>query len=177
MEYPMFRKILFLFLCSFYLFPIHAHFMSRIWPQKGLTQNEAGPADATNRVLIAGTGSAFRDTVVSRLVKKLSSDSVYVRIIHFKNLADQNPDEWNVILLVNRCVAWDYDSQVKKFLRGHGDNDNIVVFTTSADPEGCLPEKKQRIAFPVDGYSSASTDEKITPAVDSLYQLLISLFK
>ena len=169
----MIRKAVFLFTICFLLFPAHAHFMSRIWPQKGLAQNEIGSPAAKHRILVAGTSSAFRDTVLFRLMKKFQDDSVYFRIINLKNLSVRDPGKWDAVLLVNRCVAWDYDNRVKKFIRNHHDSANLIVFTTSGDPEGCIPEKKMPEKPNVDGYSSASAPEKIAPAVEALYQLLV----
>jgi len=70
------------------------------------------------------------------------------------------------------CIAWDYDYRVKKFLRNCGDRSKVITFTTSGDPEGCVSEKKPKKMPPVDGYSSASADEKIDPAVKALYRMV-----
>ena len=168
----MFKKTVLMVFCSVLFFAGNAHFMSRIWPQKGMAANEVGSPDAAKKVLIAGRGSAFRDTVVSRLVARLHDDSVYVRIIDLKDVATQDPQAWNAVLLVNMCVAWDYDSKVKQYIRGHADCNNVVLFTTSGDPAGCFPKNKKGRNPEIDGYSSASSMDECVHAVDTLYDLL-----
>ena len=169
----MFGKMIPFFICTMFLTPCNAHFMSRVWPQKGFAPVTAGSPDAAVRILIAGKGSAFRDTVISRLTAKLLNDSTFIQIIDLQDLSTtRNPDEWNAILLVNRCVAWDYDALVKKFMKAHPDYPHLVVFTTSGDPEGCFSKEKQRKEPPVDAYSCASRKDNVSSVVDTLYNLL-----
>jgi hypothetical protein len=159
-------------ICSVLFFSGNAHFMSRIWPQKGFTANNIGSSKAANKVLIAGKESAFRDSVVSHLVAKLHKDSAFIRIIDLKDISTQDPHDWSAILLVNMCVAWDYDNLVKSYVKKHSDSKNILLFTTSGDPEGCIPKDKSDKNLNIDSYSSASVKDNITPAADTLYELL-----
>lgn len=160
------------FLCAVLLTPCHAHFMSRIWPQKKLETVTMGSPAATVRILIAGKGSDYRDTVISRLAAKLLDDSAFIEIIDLNDLPSVQPDVWNTILLVNRCVAWDYDAQVKAFLKRHPDYPHLVLFTTSGDPEGCFSKERKRNYPSVDAFSGASAKENIPSVVDTLYKLL-----
>jgi hypothetical protein len=168
----MIQKSVLILFCTVFLFSIQAHFMSRIWPQKGLLSNNVGSSESKQKILIAGKASAFRDTVIRLLVEKLQNDSVFISIIDLKDIGSQEPEKWNAILLINMCVAWDYDNLVKNFLKKHPDYKNMVVFTTSGDPDGCFPKKKAEKNALIDGYSSASAKENVTPAVDTLYELL-----
>jgi hypothetical protein len=168
----MLQKSILIFIFSVLVFSGNAHFMSRIWPQKGLTANDIGSPNAINKVLIAGKESEFRDSVLSHLVSKLHNDSVFIRIIDLKDISTQDPHVWSAMLLVNMCVAWDYDNLVKNFIKKHSDSKNILLFTTSGDPNGCIPTNKSDKNLNIDGYSSASVEDKIRPAADTLYTLL-----
>lgn len=168
----MLKKTALLVLCTAVLFSVYPHFMSGLWPQKGIGENSVGNPQSSKKVLIAGKGSEFRDTVISHLVEKLLNDSTYISIIDLKEIKSKNPADWNVILLVNRCVAWDYDNLVTNYVKKYPKSKNIVIFTTSGDQDGCIPKDKTDKILKLDGYSSASAKEKVTPAVDTLYKML-----
>jgi hypothetical protein len=161
-----------LIICSAVIFSSNAHFMSRLWPQKKLTPAEYGDTSAAGKVLIAGKGSDYRNTVISELKDKLLKDSLYVRVIDLDEIYSQAPEKWSAILLINRCVAWSYDSRVLKYLKENPVSNKVIIFTTSADPEGCIPSRKKNRMPKVDTYSSASQPEMISKTVDRLYKLL-----
>ena len=164
-------------ICSAVIFSSNAHFMSRVWPQKKLTSAEYGDSKATARVLIAGKGSDYRNAVIGKLKDKLLADSLYIRVIDLDEISSPNPEDWDAILLINRCVAWNYDSRVLSYLKGNKASGKVIVFTTSGDPEGCIPHGKKSRMPDVDTYSSASQTETISTTVDNLYRLLKKTLK
>ena len=159
------------FICVF-IFSVTVYSSSTVWPKKKKPPIEHGSATAETKVLIAGKESKFRDAVISELTNRLVKDSIHVRLINLSDLGSITPDEWSAILLVNKCIAWNYEGPVKKFFKSHPDSKNVVLFTTSGDPERCIPEKKPERKAKVDTYTSASEDSKITEAVDTLSSLL-----
>lgn len=168
----MIKKSALLVLCAAMMFSVYPHFMSAVWPQKKIEGNTIGNPQSSKKVLIAGKGSEFRDTVINHLVEKLRKDSVYISVIDLSEIKSKNPRDWDVILLVNRCVAFDYDNLVSNYVKKYPKSQNIVIFTTSADPRGCNLKSKLSRTLKVDAYSSASVKEQVSPTVDAIYKML-----
>jgi hypothetical protein len=168
----MIKKFALLVLFTAMMFSAYPHFMSAVWPQKRIEGNNFGNPQSSKKVLIAGKGSEFRDIVINHLVEKLQKDSVYISIVDLSEIKSKNPGDWNAILLVNRCVAFDYDNLVSKYVKKYPKSQNIVIFTTSADPRGCNLKSKLSRKLKLDAYSSASVKENVNPAVEAIYKML-----
>ena len=143
-----------------------------MWPKKKKPPISHGPSSANTKVLIAGKSSAFRDAVISELTGRLVNDSIQVRIINIYDLRGISPEKWDAILLVNKCVGWNYQGPVKKFFTSHQDFRKAVVFTTAGNPVRCIPENKPQRKAKVDTYTSASKVDKTGESVDTIYTLL-----
>ena len=167
---PMKRVILSAVIAALCAISVQAHFMSKVWPQKSLKEKTVGKDDAWCRILIIGAASPFKSAVVDSVISALQKDSVFIQVKGLKAIEKTNPSEWDAVILVNRCAAWDYDSRVKKLVKEHPDYKHYILFTTSADKEKCTDKK--RLPVEVDAVSSASISEKVGSIAAALAKML-----
>ena len=69
-----------------------------------------------------------------------------------KQLKKENTGDYGVIVLINTCMAWDWDRNVRSFLKSRKDVHNIIVLTTSGSGDW-VPNKKK---WNIDAVASAS---------------------
>jgi hypothetical protein len=141
----------------------HAHFMSSLWPQKGLADSEQGPSTAPYRVLIAGTTSDFRSTVVAVVADSLVAGSVFVKTTSFRGLTKEDPSSWNAVVIANTCIAWDIENRARNYIEKHPDYRGFVMLLTSGDPDSCCPSSK--LPSGIDAISTASVAPKLPSVI------------
>ncbi len=146
--------------------PAKAHFMSALVRQRDFNADQSGSAVSEHRVLIAGASSDFRESVVRSVVDSLTVDSFFVKVTRFKDLRNEDPSNWDAIVLVNTCIAWDIENRVRKYIAGNSSYRRFILFTTSGDPDSCCSSSK--LPAGVDALSSASAKTRKQPAIDAL---------
>jgi hypothetical protein len=90
---------------TFLSYPANAHFISKLWYQKGIQTAEYGQKTSPNRILIAGTATDFRNMVIAQLKDSLVADSMYVKTTSFKELKNQDASQWKSIVIFNTCIG------------------------------------------------------------------------
>jgi len=136
-----------------------------IWPQEDVVTREVKPNEVRS-ILIAARRSEFKEMIINAIKINYQDDSVHIKIIGLDNLGLENPDHYQVIVLINTCMSWDMDRNVNSFLKKYSNQDNIIILTTSGDGNW-LPKKKNR---QFDAVSSAS----IIADVDKISQEIIT---
>lgn len=143
---------------------------SSVWPQKDISEKSIGNPSSPKKVLIASRSSKFKEKIAQNIADSLSKDSVYIRVIGCNDLKEIDPIAWHAILIINTCMAWQYENKVQDFLRKNKDHSKMIVFTTSGDPKECGSEKDK---FPkIDAITSASVDSKVQSLVNDLLVLI-----
>jgi hypothetical protein len=139
---------------------------SSFWPQSDRKEQNFGNQQSSKRVLIAARSSAFKDEVVNAVIDSLVADSFFVKLTGIKSLSQNRPDEWQAVVLVNTCMAWQGDNAVQNFIRKNAAYKSFIMLTTSGDPDSCGSSKW--IPPTVDAISSASEVSKRQTTVNAI---------
>ncbi|MBD3185132.1 hypothetical protein GF312_22825 [Candidatus Poribacteria bacterium] len=135
-----------------------------IWPQKDIKAKAINEPTYDKKVLIASRSSDFKDVVVKKLVESFKDEKVFIKLIGMENLEEEDGNDYNAVVMLNTCMAWDMDRNVKKFLKKHDDQSNMIILTTSGDGDW-LPKKDGQN---FDAISSASKKANIDKAVGDI---------
>ena len=108
-------------------------------------------------VLIASRQSNFKEKLVKKIALDLIKDSVSVKCIGLSKIEKENISKYKIVVIINTCMAWDWDRNVHSFLKKNKINSKLIIITTSASGNW----KPKRIPYNVDAISSASEFSKI----------------
>lgn len=109
---------------------------------------EMRPSGRAGDVLIATQGSAYKDSVVSCLVRDLADMDVHVRVMDISGLASADTASWDAIVLLHTWEYYEPQLDAADFAVRHPGLSKLVVLTTSGSGGERLDT--------VDGISSAS---------------------
>ena len=91
--------------------------------------------DAKFNFLFACDSTKFKDAIRNRLVATYSS-YCNIDIINIKGLKAINPERYDVVLIMDTCLAWTkFNPSLTHFLEKTKDRKNIVLFMTAANPD------------------------------------------
>ncbi len=134
-----------------------AHFLSNVVPQKSIPGHAYGDSTASKRVLIGGLTSPFKEAIAKSITDSLVNDSVYVKTVGLKDLRKAQPTEWNAVLILNTCMAWEINFKVKRYVKKFPGYGSFVVVTTAGNPPCSTPKKLPKN---IDALSMASENQK-----------------
>lgn len=132
---------------------------------------EINRPDCLQKILIASTSSKFKQALVRQLTDAMQADDIYFKIIGLDLLARESAPDYDAVLLINTCMAWDMDQRVKHFLRNNTACEHVIVLTTSGSSQW-LPKKR---GAEFDAVSSASQMDHIDDLVERLQTKLSGL--
>lgn len=127
------------------------------WPQKDIAASEVNSPSLGQKVLIASRASNYKTALVEKIKQVLKNDSFYVKCIGLSQLKNENTEGYGAIVLINTCMAWDWDRNVRAFLKTRKDIRTVIVLTTSGSGDW-VPNKKK---WAVDAVASASVKTNI----------------
>lgn len=128
-----------------------------IWPQKDIEISEVNEPALEKKVLVASRSSEFKDAVVGKIKEAFKDEQVYMKFIGVELLEKEKATDYDAIVMINTCMSWDMDRNVKGFLKRHEDQSNMIVLTTSGGGDW-MPKMKGRN---FDAVSAASKKEKV----------------
>jgi hypothetical protein len=134
------------------------------WPQKDIQPNEFHEPSLGKKVLVASRSSEFKDAVVERIKAAFKDEPVYLKFIGLEPLEKEDGAKYSAVVLINTCMSWDMDRNVKAFLKRHQEQSHIIVLTTSGSG-GWLPKMK---GHNFDAISSASQEDKVDVVADEI---------
>jgi|WetSurMetagenome_2_1015567.scaffolds.fasta_scaffold00999_16 hypothetical protein len=102
-----------------------------LWPQKDIGSSSVNATDIGKKVLIASRYSVFKAALVDKIKQELAADSVSVRCTGLSRISRDDTARYSAVVLVNTCMAWAWDRNVDRLLRGKKDAANVIVITTS----------------------------------------------
>ena len=109
-------------------------------------------------LLIAGDASEFKDSLRPKVVGHYQDQS-NIDVINIKKLKQVNPSDYDVILIMDTCLAWTgFNPSLKAFLSDLQDTHHVVVFMTAGDPDWEYSFKD------IDAITSASRTENVQAA-------------
>jgi hypothetical protein len=133
------------------------------WQEQGMAvarSYTAGDASLPQHVLIVAQGSAFKNELVSGLVKRLASRGVYVQVVDISGLPSVRESEWSAIVLVH---TWEFGRpprDVKAFVDHLSDRHRVFAVTTSGSGRQKMPG--------VDAISAASVMSDVSARLDEV---------
>jgi len=144
-----------------------------IWHEDDIEVSEVNDPAAAKRVLIASSQSDFKESVVARIEQALEDEGVYLYIIGLSELKGQSVEDYDAVVLINRCVAWGMDPDVDGFLKHLDSFENVIVLTTSGDGHW-LPDTTKRN---FDAISSASERALVDETADEILARVLPLLE
>ncbi len=142
-------------------------------PQKDIESRELNQPSMEEQVLIASRSSVFKDAVVAGIEEAFAGRPVYVKLIGLDELEGEDASQYAAVVLINTCMFWQLDPEVKEFLERHESRDHLIVLTTSGEGYW-LPDGEDR---DFDALSSAShmcdvddVSQEIVEKIDLLLQ-------
>jgi hypothetical protein len=126
---------------------------------------------AKGRVLIATQQSKFKRTLVSEIKENLGDNVFYVKVVDVKRLPDESGDDFNAIVIINRCMAGRPDPRVESFVDYFPDKKKMILLTTGR-LDSWIPDSPQ-----IDAMSSASTLSEATPLARSIAAKVLAVIK
>jgi hypothetical protein len=88
--------------------------------------------NCSRRVLIATQQSTFKESIVAQVTDALKRDACYIRVVDVAELAAESPEEYNAVIIANRCIAWSLNSAVRDFLSEFEARERVFLLTTAA---------------------------------------------
>ncbi len=113
----------------------------RFWPQKDIDTTETVAPEGSQVVLIASRTSEFKKRLVERLQQQLAADGFAHKTIGVDGLAQVDASEYASVVVINTCLAWGLDHEVRTFLDRQKTDKNVALLTTSGSG-AWLPEKE-----------------------------------
>ncbi len=162
-----------IYICIFTAVILAKTVPSAIWIQKDISDTLYGSKAAPVQICIASRAGEFKEAVVQHLSDSLSDDFTAVTVTGIKALKSISPASYQVVVIINTCMAWQIDNRVQKFYEKNSDYKNVVMITTSADSEKC--GKGRYIPEYVDAVSSASAEENVSDVVAETLALVRSI--
>ena len=111
---------------------------------------EGGSGLPGKRLLIASSGSSFKQALLRELETRLLADRIPFRIIPLRELPAVDPAIYRAVVLINSCEMYKMDSRVRAFFTKYRDYSRIVLVTTSG------PGTWKTKDFAIDTVSGAS---------------------
>lgn len=128
-------------------------------------------AQMGRRVLIATEYSEFKTTVVDGIIDALKSDALYVKVIDVSRLKGETAADYDAVVIVNTCMAWNLSPEVLAFIGTIQKKDRLIVLATAGD------EKWKPNLTDVDAVTSASqmeTADQVTMTVVNKLRTVLS---
>ena len=105
----------------------------------------------TAKVLIASQKTKFKRTLVSEIRSSLKDNNYYIKVIDIRGLRDESPQNYDTIVIINKCMAGRPDPRVEDFIEEVAQKNKIVLLTTGK-LDSWKPESPD-----IDAMTSAST--------------------
>ncbi len=117
-----------------------------------------GPEDAAKHVLIASQPSEFKKAIIEKLSVELGAAGMQIKTVPLKQAHEERIRDYDAILVINSCMAWNIAKDAGKFVESAKDKDkeNFFIFTTAANPK-----YTQKLPEGLDGITSASDMAKV----------------
>jgi hypothetical protein len=131
---------------------------------------EAGEKNSTDKILIASQGSEYKELFVQKVIDRLESDSLLIKVIDVTEIEKENIDDFKAVLIINSIEMYDMQDNAKGFLSG-ANSDKVIMLATSGN--GAMGPKDKSI----DAITTASSVETIDEKVDEVIKRMEKVLK
>lgn len=143
------------------------------WPQNDMPSAEYNSANSEKKVLIIARKTQFKEAVLSKVISSLQNDSVYIKVIGFKQVDKEQLDQYSAIVFVNTCMAWSMENKVSSTLKKHPNMKKFIIVTTAGGPD--YVQKPTSNTF--DALASASEDSNVDTLAGKMTESIRKLLK
>ena len=143
--------------------------------QTDMAHIQKGDINSTQRVLIAGTSSDFKQKVTSRIIEAQELQPCYFNVIGLNGIDKVATEPYQVILFITAYTAGKIDGRVKEFLQKDPLNPKVIVFYTIGD-EDHPPSGRNIPDIKVDAVASASLTSRIEERAHDVVALIVKRF-
>lgn len=137
------------------LFPLGCGAPQRYWPQEDIMGSETAVPVGSRVVLIASRNSDFKKRLVAKLHEQLAAVGLAQKTIGVMELSQVDSTDYAAVVIINTCLAWGFDHDVRTFLDRQKTDENIIVLTTSGNG-AWLPDRDGR------GFDAISAASEMT---------------
>ncbi len=88
-----------------------------------------------HKMLIATEYGEFKTTVVDGIIAALKNEPLYVKVIDVTQLKEENAADFDAILIINTCMAWNLSPEVLAFIDKVKSKDRLIVLATAGDEQ------------------------------------------
>jgi hypothetical protein len=148
------------------LFQVYCSVPHRVLPQKDIQPGEFNEPTLDKKVLVASRYSEFKEAIIGKLKQAFKDQPVYIKFIGLGELEKEDASQYNAVVMLNKCMAWQMDRNVIGFLKRYEDQDNMIVLTTSG-AGNWLPKMKGRN---FDAISSASKKANVDEVANQIIE-------
>jgi len=153
------------------LFQNYCSIPHRVLPQKDMPASELNDSTLDKKVLVASRYSEFKEAIIGKLKEAFKDQLVYIKFIGLDDLEKEDAKQYNAVVMINKCMAWQIDRNVIGFLKRYEDHSNMIVLTTSGDGNW-LPKMEGRN---FDAISSASKQANVDNVAGQIIEKVNSL--
>jgi len=143
-----------------------------IWPQDDMETQQFNSPSAEKKLLIASRSSEFKKAVVDRISGFFKAQNFFVKITGLEQLKKEDASLYDAVVMINTCMSWDMDRNVKNYLELYKNHDKMIILTTSGDGNW-KPKKKGKNYEAVSSASKSSDVEKTANTIIAKVQLLV----
>jgi hypothetical protein len=152
--------------------PAHSFSVPHLfWPQKDIDSSYVNEKATGAKVLIVSRDSDYKRALVKKIKAALQTDSTYVKCTGLTKLKNEDASQYAVIVIFNTCMSWDWDRNIRAFLKRKQDARNVIVLTTSGNGTW----KPRRNPASVDAVASASLDTSVEATATTIISKIRAL--
>lgn len=104
-----------------------------IVPDSDVEPGEMGDPSFSRRVLVASGDTDFKIEVAGKIAEAFTGEPVYVRFTGIGMLEEEDPDDYDAVVVMASCIAWEVEEEAEEYLDHHGDSGNVILLVTSGD--------------------------------------------
>jgi len=110
-------KTLFFIILIVSLFYVYCSVPHRVLPQKDIQASELNEPTLDKKVLVASRYSEFKAAIIENLKETFKDQPVYIKFIGLGELEKEDAKQYDAIVMLNKCMAWQMDRNVVGFLK------------------------------------------------------------
>ncbi len=137
--------------------------------KQDLKQLSIGKDNNPQKILIAGDTSEFKQQVINKVISKLGQEKYYFKMIGLEDLAKEDTQSFQAIVLLNTFWAGKIDGRVDNYLQNTPEKKKVIVFTSVGDSE-------VKCDLPVDTITAASKLDQTDQRAEELAALIKQRF-
>jgi hypothetical protein len=105
------------------------------YPTEYLKSFEINSPELENKIVIATQLSEFKNAVLMEILRQLSIQQVFIKVIDVNELDGISEKDWDAVVIMHTWENWAPPPAVKTWLEQEKELDRIVVLTTSGNAQ------------------------------------------